>query len=850
MDFHNLARRAAPRLQQILREDDRRFVHLALEMGLLTQTRLSEALESRRSDGDRPIADSLVKSGALSGEQAALVEELLHGGIDPDRKWGPYILVNQVDEGGMYVVWKAWDEKMRRWVALKVLKNTDRRQVARLDQEVHALARLTHPSVAQVYEFGRHGENRFIAMEFIDGYRLDLAGLSKWEAAEALCDAASAVQFAHDHGILHRDLKPQNMMRTADGRVFVLDFGLAREIDAEATLGTRDAILGTPVYMAPEQAEGRNTEVTTRTDVYALGATLYHLLTGRPPFSGGSVGEILAQVARTEPVRPRRLRPDIPSDLETIIIKAMEKDPARRYDGAGTFGSDLQRFQAGEPIRARPASAFYRFRKRVQRNPLAAGAIAIAVLSLVGGGVWGYWGLLAKNKGLEREARLARAMELVWRARALVATASTMSYNREAEPEFGQKPLQEAMAALNEAVRMAPEEALPYYWRGRLKVDRMRYAEAEEDLSHAIKLDPTFAPAYAERGRLYMERFAVGGLYHVVELDTYAHEQREELLVHARSDLERAVAGGGWQFEPRLALAQALLAGATGRAAEAEQLLEEGFNRYRSEEFLGWLAIVKIDQGRWAEAHAHLDRALAIRPHSARLLMHRAQALMRQSTSQGDISKMKEAIETLDNAIRANPSGGRLYLMRAIAHAMTRGKLEDAIGDAGSVIELGSESEKTEAYFLRGALHLRLQHDDLAIQDLTGAIRRNGKVPRFWRHRGTAYAGQQRFEEAARDFERAIGLDPSSASGWSNLGLARIKLGKPGQGVKDIDEAIRLDGKYATAYGNRGYGWLDLGEPQKALDDFSKAVELDSTQASSVSLGRERARKMLGETDF
>ncbi|HEY2585686.1 MAG TPA: serine/threonine-protein kinase, partial [Tepidisphaeraceae bacterium] len=264
--------------------------------------------------------------------------------------------------GGMGIVYRARDLVLRRRVALKMLLSgayAGRVERARFLREARAVALLQHPHVVQVYEIGEHESRPYFAMEWVEGGSLAqaIAGVPQAPAkAAALVEViAQAIDAAHRAGIIHRDLKPANVLLTADGTPKVGDFGLALQpSDEEPSLTRAGTRIGTPSYMAPEQASGRAGTVGPATDIYSLGAILYEMLTGRPPFRGGTATETERQVLSDEPVPPSRLRAKVPRDLETICLKCLEKDPARRYATAAALAEDLARSRRGEPITARP----------------------------------------------------------------------------------------------------------------------------------------------------------------------------------------------------------------------------------------------------------------------------------------------------------------------------------------------------------------------------------------------------------------------------------------------------------------------------------------------------------------
>ncbi|HJZ90888.1 MAG TPA: serine/threonine-protein kinase [Gemmataceae bacterium] len=329
----------------------------------------------------------------------------------PRADFPGYEILNILGSGGMGVVYKARQIRTDRVVALKVPGHLDLETRVRFTTEAQAAARVSHPHIVQVYEVGEHQGRPFLALEYVPGGtladRLTGTPLPPRPAATLAETVARAVGAAHDHGVVHRDLKPSNILLsgvsdqesgvgttaalTPDPWLLtpkVADFGLARRLDADTGQTRSGMILGTPDYMAPEQAAGAHRAGPTA-DVYALGAILYELLTGRPPFRGPGMLETLEQVRTLEPVPPRRLQPAVPRDLETICLKCLQKDPARRYPAAGELADDLRRFLDGLPVLARPVSRLARWVKRARRNPLATGMAAGLCLVLIAAACYG-----------------------------------------------------------------------------------------------------------------------------------------------------------------------------------------------------------------------------------------------------------------------------------------------------------------------------------------------------------------------------------------------------------------------------------------------------------------------------
>jgi WD40 repeat protein len=386
---------------------------------------------------------------------------------------GNYEILRELGQGGMSVVYLARQRPLNRLVALKMLllgRQASTGALERFRREAAIIAGLQHANVIHIYEVGELQQVPFLALELCEGGSLaDRHGQQAPHASEAaglVEKLARAVHAAHNAGIIHRDLKPANILFLADGTPKITDFGLAKRLDADADQTHPSEVVGTPCYMAPEQTGWTRHAIGPAADVYALGAILYQLLTGQPPFRAPTSLETLTQVVDKEPVRPRQLQPKSPRDLETICLKCLAKDPARRYGSAATLAEDLRRFQAGESIIARPPGLAEKTTRWVQKRPLVAGlGAALLILLVVGfGGLSVAWGdaLAAKHiaarqthLALEKDAlaRKATRAEKLAEASALQANAKAKQHSKEAqeataEAKEQRQHAQEATAAV------------------------------------------------------------------------------------------------------------------------------------------------------------------------------------------------------------------------------------------------------------------------------------------------------------------------------------------------------------------------------------------------------------------
>lgn len=466
----------------MLRESQARGLasgEVLVERGLLSLMELPPGLRPPAPGAaPTPAPDSLFLSGPEGGLNPAAAQaprpssgsrsiESLRPDIqralaDPSSpRLGRYLLLGELGRGGMGVVFRGFDPELRREVAIKQLIPQEgetasmlERRLQRFQLEGRAAAKLAHPLIVGALEVGSDGGRPFLVMEFIEGQDLEtLLGredLSLRRRVELLRDVAEALGHAHQNGIVHRDVKPGNVMVDGSGRARLTDFGLARDVEAGGGLSRTGQVMGTPLFLSPEQAAGQPDLTKPATDVFALGGVLYMVLTGQPPFPGENMMELVGMITSSEPVRPSKVNPLVNCDLETIVLKCLEKDQARRYQDAGEVARELARFLAGEAIEARPLSGGERLLRLAARNKLATLLCVVFSISLVGGGLYSVWAIK-----LERDrAQSERAKALEAKAQAEAAQLESERARRaaeEARAEAESQRLQAAQSAKREA---------------------------------------------------------------------------------------------------------------------------------------------------------------------------------------------------------------------------------------------------------------------------------------------------------------------------------------------------------------------------------------------------------------
>lgn len=486
------------------------FADVAVADGYVSKEAVEEAqllyAAAKRRFPDATLADVMVRSGVLTREEAREIErrqgerlaaqaredlppEVAAAMAAPANRAGRFVKLEIVGRGGLGEVWRAYDPALRRVVAIKFVRSLAPESWRRFVQEAEILGRLQHPNIVPLLEIG----DRFLVMPFIDGRTLDAAGVDTRGAAGAVRQAALALDHAHRQGVVHRDVKPANLL-VAGGVVYVTDFGIAKEVRAREAMSTTGAIIGTPAYMSPEQVRGRR-DIDARADIYALGATLYQLLGGRVPFASDDLFEMLRAIQEDE---PPRLGGRVPRDLEAVARKAMEKSPSRRYATAADMAEDLARFLRGEPVRARPSGPMARAARRLARLRAPA-TLALAAAVLVGlAFAWLQPGGAGKEKQLAPQpvptvkGKQDQQPELDHAGSNRMADWSQQALRR-GDPD-------EALEAANRAIDLDPNNPGAYYTRGKLYWDTGRRAAARED----FRKYASFGTEYAKVVEAYL----------------------------------------------------------------------------------------------------------------------------------------------------------------------------------------------------------------------------------------------------------------------------------------------------------------------------------------------------------
>jgi serine/threonine protein kinase len=586
--------------------------------------------------------------------------------IDGDTVTG-YDLLGELGRGGMGVVYKARHRKLKRTVALKMILDglhASSEDMRRFQLEAEAVAKLQHPNIVEIYDVSEHEGRPYIALEFADGGTLDdkIAGKPQdaQDSAELVESLAGAMQLAHENDIIHRDLKPANILLTSEGIPRITDFGLAKRMDDDSTQTRSGALLGTPSYMAPEQAGGKSDSIGPPADIYALGAILYHMLTGRPPFQAASLMDTIKQVLAEEPVAPRKMNPALAVDLETICLKCLEKDIHRRYQTAAELGQDLNRFLAGEPILARPVTMVERSWKWAKRRPAVAGIISVsatALLVLLIGGAW-------YNAQLEKSlivAKTAQRDEADQRIIAEDATKIAEARRVEAMENFrkARRVVDTSLTGISEIIQYYP--GTQRIREGLLKIAAKEYEEFASQQSDDFGIQ-------LECGTSYLRLGEVRETLRELELAETAYENADSIFEqmktkfadHPELDVLHATAkiklAGLWEIRGELVQARQLLGETSANLGTLQMRYP---NRVDVAEIVGIamnnLSGFHLSEGNYRVAQELADRALALyenalnkNPDNERLQIGLATTLYKLGIIEKNSGDLQEAFTRFD----------------------------------------------------------------------------------------------------------------------------------------------------------------------------------------------------------
>jgi tetratricopeptide (TPR) repeat protein len=835
-------------------------------------------------DTPEPLpADAATIAGAPAGDSDVTIPlshsptSAVRGTATPAEnadRFGDYLLLEPIARGGMGVVFKARQVSLNRVVALKMIlagQFATEADVLRFHSEAEAAANLDHPGIVPIHEVGQHAGQHYYSMGFVEGRslakRVTDGPLPPREAADLTRKVAEAIAYAHEHGVIHRDLKPGNILLDTHGQPRVTDFGLAKRVEGDSSLTATGQVLGTPSYMPPEQAAGKADEVGPLADVYSLGAVLYTLLVGRPPFQAATVIETLRQVMEREPVSPRQLNHAIDRDLDTICLKCLQKEPSRRYGSAAELADDLRRYLDGEPIKARPVG-------RLERG----------------------WRWCRRNRGL---ATLWAAVGLLLVSGTVGASLTAIEFKEQAQQESvlrgeAEASARDAQDVVNALLTEVSETDL--FDEPKLQPIRMNL------LDRALSYYKTFADKRQDDPRLLAELAAtyvrVAEVYHVAdrndEMISYlgqgldvVDDLRRKYPADAEAHQKLA---GFWKGHRRLHRSMRRPTDLQQAQATCHRFMEV-WQRFVAEypdtpgfqaDLAGMhvhLAEMYLQQSN--ESFAELDQALAIlhqlvekfpqvrKYQEAQGLTHlllgsylnggaRPTEARRESLRKAREIFEKLKTETPEVPIVREALGNALYGLAGVSAPQ---KAEELLAAAQKLFDdLLAEFPKipayregaAEVYSAQGGLFERTgrpQEAERAYRrtlELSVALTsefdtydwlvRNAhhNLARVLRAGGRADDAKQLLEQLVAFYEKRLAANPSRRNHWAGLARTHEQLGRLDQGIACHTKVIELDPKSWATWFDRGKAYAALKQWENALSDFAEVLRLSPAQGPKL----------------
>lgn len=834
--------------QPKLEEYVQRFPEYASELQLLFEVHLALGAPSSGSrsitcEHESPTAPQSSMQGASTFREAIPGYQILH----------------ELGRGGMGVVYEALQVALKRHVALKMIlsgSHAAAREQVRFLREAEAAARLQHPHIVQIYEVGEHEGRPYLALELVDGGSLaqKLAGAPQLPtpSAELVETLARAMHYAHQRGILHRDLKPANVLLSTllnpgpsssqtgpliatYGFPKISDFGLAKLLDSDDGQTKSDAVIGTPNYMAPEQAVGDVKRIGPASDVYSLGAILYEMLTGRPPFRGATGLETLEQVRSQEVVPPRQLQAKLPRDLESICLKCLEKQPARRYPSALELADDLRRFLSGEPTHARPASSFRRAGQWVKRRPLSASLVATAVTAAAIGVALVFW----HNIDLQAKVDQARA-------------DLNASHRREQQSLERQIEVQQSRQDANDTYRrfVSRRDDALFYWiygtqeSGEKRATLEQTKSAATEALHLVGLPETLRPGMADFLTLSEMADIRTGSYELLlvlaEILVQPPLEKDDRKTRVEKALEYLEASTkvlppSHAYYVRRANYFDLL----GQTKDAKRERVSARNvppREAIDYFL--LGNEQYRQGNRLAAIGLFEQALARQPDHFWAQFHLAFCYL-------DLHRPNEAKIALTASLARRPDFIWTYLLRGVANAELQ-MFDAAEADFHKAAALQPSNESLYALYLhRGVLRDEQGHAAEAVEDLQQAALLKPERFQPYLNLAHAYSKQKQFDQAFAELDRAMKLSLSGET-LAMLHARRGELFFKGKRYSDSADACKESLKIhadASTFGVLGQSLVELRRYSEAITAFSKYFELGGR--SDVEIYRRRAKAYL-----
>ncbi len=848
-----------------------RLGEILMRRGYVTMEALEEVIRSRTTPAT--AASSTVGKTSTFENPGQAPAEVAKAALDPKKRLGKYVLLKIVGRGGMGAVYKAWDTVLNRAVAVKMLTGDSSPQdIQRFLREAQTAGSLMHPNITAMYDLGEEEGRPYLVMQFIEGKNASDLKMTIERSVEVARIAALALHQAHLKGIVHRDVKPSNLMVDGKGEVFVMDFGIARQKN-QSDLTRTGVALGTPSFMSPEQAQSK--PLTAKSDIYSLGATLYEFVTGRPPFSGSTPLQTIMHVVNKDAAPPSSINRAVPRGLELVILKCLEKDPAARYASARELAEDLDRFLKGEPVHAQPPTFWTGFTKRFRRNralaPLAAlvlvGILAVAYFAATSSNRSGHAqqavlkadalfqakrypdALEAYNQAMALDPGDSRIPKRIQECRKIIDALALEQLRQKEELERKRK---EEEAKLRRAQSAAPELAKAkeileqaerdlYRPSADLELSRQRCTAALEHVDRAIKDAPDLGEAYYYRGRIHQFRLdrdkAEADYGKAIELmpgHTAALAARGRLRITRYSDMMTDGGGAQGLSGTRANEMEALKKGAEEDFSAAAKSAREGQDavylahlRYSAGDYVGAVAAAKgvldkddTNEELWrlcGDAHFYSVRV----DEYARFDLESAPTF-------------KAALACWDKALALRVNFPEVLAMKGHMYRLLR-RREDAIQNLEAALKIDRRS------WLAYVVLANVVDETGKPEDFQRSIQLFTKAIEIWPgsfmarvNRASALGRVRRFEEALADLEAAEKLIPNHFFSLQLKGAMLAQVGKDAEAEVALTLALGMNDTMPAVWYNRGAVRIKQQKIPEALSDFEMAIRKGHPESAYI----------------
>lgn len=849
---------------KIPESSQKRFRSTLIQKGFLTRERLKSFLKKKN---ELSLEDLLIREGVLTPDELdTLAKQLAENRIR--KSFGKYEIVSKIARGAMGAVYRVRHQELGKEFALKVIlaeKKADQDTINRFLLEAKTTARLKHPNIVQVLDVGQEGTHHYLVMELIEGKTLESHFQEKLpiqKGIKFLIQVLNALEYAHQQGVLHRDIKPGNIFITEQGQAKVGDFGLAKDIRSQIPQLTQvGEIIGTPSYMAPEQAAGDISLLDARADVYAIGACLYKLCTERCPFESDSLPKLFYKIIAEEPLPPSRLNLQVSKDLDAIILKALAKEKSERYSSAKELATDLERYLNGYPVKARLVPLFERVSKWGRRNPRLTFFLESTFLI----GILIFFG----NQWVQHQAHqtrfqqtLQKALDLQKRILQLESHDQSQIFNHliqalnhlnlalSMDSQSEQAKL-EKYQVLQTLIQIACEKGqyhLAHYLAQEIKELGVLTAKKQDEIFQNIeRAQRQLLTQHLEEFQHWITRLEQDPLKpHLREKFVFAiskmpeKEIFEKLLQWAKKGHQYFL---GQKRNTRSDAFYETLIQTLGRLEnrDAGPVLMDGlldiFHQLRK-------------QPKTQHSVSDIQYMIALVQALAHLKMPNiSKEIYKIRVEMGNSglfwTETQPAFLTLSrlDGVTNELASSWIDLYDRGLFKMSQNDFHGAIQDLSASIRLNPNH--ASSYNTRGLVYAHLKNFLLSIQDHSRAIELDAKLASAYLNRGASLLELKNFKEALEDYNQVLLLDPSLSEAYNNRGNIYFQLERHEDAIRDYSQAILLNPKFVEAYINRGNLYNDvIGDFEKAIEDFNHILEMLPNQTSAL-LGRSKAKKKL-----